>query len=95
MDLSKNPKCISAGGGFGPVADDGYGVSYIIAGEDTLFFHVSSKKSSPVTVSFFQADKGSVVYFQGEITFIVITCQHWDTIYIYNERVMLIIYLLF
>ncbi|KAK4319843.1 hypothetical protein Pmani_009258 [Petrolisthes manimaculis] len=51
MDLSKNPKCISAGGGFGPVADDGYGVSYIIAGEDTLFFHVSSKKSSPVTDS--------------------------------------------
>ncbi|XP_069936378.1 carnitine O-palmitoyltransferase 1, liver isoform isoform X1 [Cherax quadricarinatus] len=51
MDLTKNPKCISAGGGFGPVADDGYGVSYIIAGEDTLFFHVSSKKSSPVTDS--------------------------------------------
>lgn len=51
MDLSKNPKCISAGGGFGPVADDGYGVSYIIAGEDTIFFHVSSKKSSSVTVS--------------------------------------------
>lgn len=51
MDLTKNPDCISAGGGFGPVADDGYGVSYIIAGEDTLFFHISSKKSSPVTVS--------------------------------------------
>ncbi|KAK8405000.1 hypothetical protein O3P69_001522 [Scylla paramamosain] len=51
MDLVKNPKCISAGGGFGPVADDGYGVSYIIAGEDTIFFHVSSKKSSPVTDS--------------------------------------------
>ena len=39
-----------AGGGFGPVAPDGYGVSYIIAGEDTLFFHVSSRKSSPETV---------------------------------------------
>nr|XP_045604832.1 carnitine O-palmitoyltransferase 1, liver isoform-like isoform X2 [Procambarus clarkii] len=51
MDLVKNPRCISAGGGFGPVADDGYGVSYIIAGEDILFFHVSSKKSSPVTDS--------------------------------------------
>ncbi|CAL4066368.1 unnamed protein product [Meganyctiphanes norvegica] len=51
MDLSKNPNCISAGGGFGPVADDGYGVSYIIAGEDTIFFHISSKKSSPVTDS--------------------------------------------
>lgn len=50
LDLTKHPDCISAGGGFGPVADDGYGVSYIIAGEDTLFFHVSSKKSSPVTV---------------------------------------------
>lgn len=25
MDLVKYPNCISAGGGFGPVADDGYG----------------------------------------------------------------------
>lgn len=52
LDLVKHPDCISAGGGFGPVADDGYGVSYIIAGEDVVFFHVSSKKSSPETVSF-------------------------------------------
>ncbi|XP_075229002.1 carnitine O-palmitoyltransferase whd isoform X2 [Lycorma delicatula] len=49
LDLKKFPRCISAGGGFGPVADDGYGVSYIVAGEDLLFFHISSKKSSPVT----------------------------------------------
>jgi carnitine O-palmitoyltransferase 1 len=49
--LNKNPEFISAGGGFGPVADDGYGVSYIICGEDTLFFHISSKKSSEKTVS--------------------------------------------
>ena len=33
------------------VADDGYGVSYIIAGEDTVFFHVSSKRSCSMTVS--------------------------------------------
>lgn len=51
MDLNKHPECISAGGGFGPVADDGYGVSYIIAGEDLLFFHISSKISSLQTVS--------------------------------------------
>jgi carnitine O-palmitoyltransferase 1 len=51
LDLTKHPDCISAGGGFGPVADDGYGVSYIIAGEDVLFFHISSKKSSPETDS--------------------------------------------
>ncbi|XP_030766076.1 carnitine O-palmitoyltransferase 1, liver isoform isoform X3 [Sitophilus oryzae] len=49
LDLKKHPKCISAGGGFGPVADDGYGVSYIIAGEDLLFFHISNKKSCPTT----------------------------------------------
>ncbi|XP_014673626.1 PREDICTED: carnitine O-palmitoyltransferase 1, liver isoform-like [Priapulus caudatus] len=42
---------ICPGGGFGPVADDGYGVSYIIASENMLFFHVSSKKSSPTTDS--------------------------------------------
>lgn len=51
MDVIRNPEYISAGGGFGPVADDGYGVSYIIAGEDTVFFHISSKKSSPETDS--------------------------------------------
>ncbi|CAG9816018.1 unnamed protein product [Phaedon cochleariae] len=49
LDLKKHPKCISAGGGFGPVADDGYGVSYIIAGEDVLFFHISNKKGCPTT----------------------------------------------
>lgn len=51
MDLDKHPNCISAGGGFGPVADDGYGVSYIVAGEDLFFFHISHKKSSRQTVS--------------------------------------------
>ncbi|XP_068081222.1 carnitine O-palmitoyltransferase 1, liver isoform isoform X2 [Anabrus simplex] len=51
MDLKRYPLCICAGGGFGPVADDGYGVSYIIAGEDILFFHVTSKQSSPETNS--------------------------------------------
>ena len=39
------------GGGFGPVADDGYGVSYLVAGENRFFFHVSSKRSSTVTDS--------------------------------------------
>ncbi|CAG5119940.1 unnamed protein product, partial [Candidula unifasciata] len=45
MDLLKHPERINGGGGFGPVTDDGYGVSYIIAGEDTIFFHISSKTS--------------------------------------------------
>ena len=51
-DPKRASECISAGGGFGPVADDGYGVSYIIVGEDCIFFHVSAKKSCPGTVSF-------------------------------------------
>lgn len=51
LDLSKNEKCLSVGGGFGPVADDGYGVSYIICHEDLIMFHVSSKRSSPETDS--------------------------------------------
>jgi hypothetical protein len=38
-------------GGFGPVADDGFGVSYVIHGEKRLFFHISSKKSCPITDS--------------------------------------------
>lgn len=35
------------------VADDGYGVSYIIVGEDMINFHVSSKYSCNQTVSLF------------------------------------------
>ncbi|XP_074832845.1 carnitine O-palmitoyltransferase 1, muscle isoform isoform X2 [Carettochelys insculpta] len=51
FDIEKNQDYVSAGGGFGPVADDGYGVSYIIAGENLIFFHISSKFSSPETDS--------------------------------------------
>lgn len=51
LDIDRHPEWIAAGGGFGPVADDGYGVSYMIAGEDNFFFHISSKKSCPSTSS--------------------------------------------
>ncbi|XP_006264918.1 carnitine O-palmitoyltransferase 1, liver isoform isoform X1 [Alligator mississippiensis] len=51
IDLEKNPECVCSGGGFGPVADDGYGVSYIIVGEKLINFHVSSKFSCPETDS--------------------------------------------
>eukprot|EP00123_Amoebidium_parasiticum_P017007 comp23677_c0_seq2/m.40532 comp23677_c0_seq2/g.40532 ORF comp23677_c0_seq2/g.40532 comp23677_c0_seq2/m.40532 type:complete len:796 (-) comp23677_c0_seq2:437-2824(-) len=47
----KDANMVCCGGGFGPVADDGYGVSYMVAGEDILFFHVSSKKTCPTTDS--------------------------------------------
>jgi len=41
---------ISPGGGFGPVCDDGYGVSYMVSGEREFFFHVSAlRKSAPTT----------------------------------------------
>lgn len=39
------------GGGFGPVADDGYGVSYAFTGDSFIFFHVSSKFSCKGTSS--------------------------------------------
>ncbi|XP_042718054.2 carnitine O-palmitoyltransferase 1, liver isoform isoform X5 [Chrysemys picta bellii] len=51
IDLEKNPEFVSSGGGFGPVADDGYGVSYILVGEHLIHFHVSSKFSCPETDS--------------------------------------------
>ncbi|XP_063187947.1 carnitine O-palmitoyltransferase 1, liver isoform isoform X2 [Chroicocephalus ridibundus] len=51
IDLKKNPEMICCGGGFGPVADDGYGVSYIIVGENAIHFHVSSKISCSETDS--------------------------------------------
>ncbi|XP_059421263.1 carnitine O-palmitoyltransferase 1, liver isoform-like isoform X1 [Carassius carassius] len=52
IDIQKFPKYVGAGGGFGPVADDGYGVSYIIVGDNLITFHISSKFSSPETDSF-------------------------------------------
>ncbi|CAF3084968.1 unnamed protein product [Rotaria socialis] len=41
---------VSAGGGFGSVDQNGYGVSYIIS-EDIIFFHISSRRSSRETDS--------------------------------------------
>uniref|UniRef100_A0A2L2XZS8 carnitine O-palmitoyltransferase n=1 Tax=Parasteatoda tepidariorum TaxID=114398 RepID=A0A2L2XZS8_PARTP len=49
LDTKKYPQYVCLGGGFGPVADDGYGVSYDIASENVMFFHVSSKRTSPET----------------------------------------------
>nr|KAF6324312.1 carnitine palmitoyltransferase 1A [Myotis myotis] len=51
FDLEKNTEYVSSGGGFGPVADDGYGVSYILVGENLINFHISSKFSCPDTDS--------------------------------------------
>ncbi|RXN12990.1 carnitine O-palmitoyltransferase liver isoform-like protein [Labeo rohita] len=51
FDLVNHPEFISLGGGFGPVADDGYGVSYIIMGEEMINFHVSCKHSCTETNS--------------------------------------------
>ncbi|XP_053283297.1 carnitine O-palmitoyltransferase 1, liver isoform isoform X1 [Pleuronectes platessa] len=51
FDLVKHPEYVSSGGGFGPVADDGYGVSYIIVGENLINFHISSKRMSHETDS--------------------------------------------
>jgi hypothetical protein len=46
----KYAKAVSAGGGFAPVADDGYGVSYLINGENEVVFHVSAmRKGFPRT----------------------------------------------
>ncbi|XP_071004603.1 carnitine O-palmitoyltransferase 1, liver isoform-like isoform X4 [Oncorhynchus clarkii lewisi] len=52
VDIKKFPRYVGAGGGFGPVAEDGYGVSYIIIGENLITFHISSKFSSPETDSY-------------------------------------------
>ncbi|XP_061555710.1 carnitine O-palmitoyltransferase 1, liver isoform isoform X1 [Phycodurus eques] len=51
FDLKNHPEFVSLGGGFGPVADDGYGVSYIVVGEDMINFHVSCKYSCNETES--------------------------------------------
>ncbi|KAK5620822.1 Carnitine O-palmitoyltransferase 1, liver isoform [Crenichthys baileyi] len=45
FDLVNHPEYISCGGGFGPVADDGYGVSYMFLAENMVNFHISCKHS--------------------------------------------------
>ena len=40
---------VCPGGGFGPVSDQGYGVSYMLPGDLRLFFHVSAKRSCALT----------------------------------------------
>uniref|UniRef100_A0A8C6WUZ3 carnitine O-palmitoyltransferase n=1 Tax=Neogobius melanostomus TaxID=47308 RepID=A0A8C6WUZ3_9GOBI len=49
FDLVNHPEYISCGGGFGPVADDGYGVSYSLIGDNMINFHISCKHSCPQT----------------------------------------------
>uniref|UniRef100_A0A8C7PF00 carnitine O-palmitoyltransferase n=1 Tax=Oncorhynchus mykiss TaxID=8022 RepID=A0A8C7PF00_ONCMY len=51
FDMVNHPEYVSCGGGFGPVADDGYGVSYTIMGENMMNFHISCKHSCPQTSS--------------------------------------------
>ncbi|VDM85185.1 unnamed protein product [Strongylus vulgaris] len=51
MNDAQRLRLTTAGGGFGPVADRGYGVSYIVAGEDQISFHISSKRSADNTSS--------------------------------------------
>ncbi|XP_065668636.1 carnitine O-palmitoyltransferase 1, liver isoform isoform X2 [Hydra vulgaris] len=51
LDIENKPEHACAGGGFGPVAENGYGISYIICGENLISFHVSCKKSCPDTNS--------------------------------------------
>ncbi|VDK18126.1 unnamed protein product [Anisakis simplex] len=63
---------VSAGGGFGPVADNGYGISYNIAGENQISFHISSKRSAENTVCFgivIDSDDGLFTFFI-EIAFV-------------------------
>ena len=42
INFNQYPEYLSAGGGFGPVSEVGYGVSYIVCHEDLIMFHVSS-----------------------------------------------------
>lgn len=49
LPIFKDKLC--PGGGFGPVSDDGYGVSYMFPNDEKIFFHISSKRTCPKTDS--------------------------------------------
>lgn len=44
VNFEKNPELVYAGGGFGPVADDGYGVSYMVSYRDVLLAKLPASK---------------------------------------------------
>lgn len=45
LSTSQTPAVGTLGGGFAPLAKDGYGVSYVVS-EDRLWFHISTYKIS-------------------------------------------------
>jgi len=47
---------LAPGGGFGYVQDEAYGVCYLLSGEDHIFFHISSRKTTKSTDSAVFAD---------------------------------------
>lgn len=59
QQITTSPDCnlpefdpmLGPGGGFGPVSDTGYGISYMIAGNKKIFFHISSRRSAQITDS--------------------------------------------
>lgn len=69
VDLMNKPEYLPGGGGFGPVSEDGYGVSYMIMGENAIIFHVSSKKKSGCTDSYRFAQKIREVLFEMKALF--------------------------
>jgi len=48
LSTSQTPATGTLGGGFSPIAQDGYGVSYVV-NEDRLWFHISSYAQCPTT----------------------------------------------
>ncbi len=60
IDVSVHPELSSCGGGFGPVDDEGYGVSYLFIGEERVFVHISCKKSGEISV---RGGRGDLFFF--------------------------------
>lgn len=48
LSTSQTPAQGTLGGGFAPLAEDGYAVSYVVA-EDRLWFHISTYAACPIT----------------------------------------------
>lgn len=48
LSTSQTPATGTLGGGFSPISQDGYGVSYVVT-EDRLWFHITNYVQSPQT----------------------------------------------
>ena len=80
IDFKKHPDMLSTGGGFGPVSDDGYGVSYIICDEDLIMFHVSPANTWKLIILAFRFLRNTLALTPTALVSVLTLKKQWLTL---------------